>query len=54
MVSPARAVIVQFYDQIILLAKPVGLNAVIVYGGAPNDAQQGALRRAHIEVALPG
>jgi len=54
MVSPTRELAVQIYDQLVLLAKPAGLEVVCVYGGVPKDPQVKACRSAHIVVATPG
>jgi ATP-dependent RNA helicase DBP3 len=54
MVSPTRELAVQIYDQLVLLAKPAGLEVVCVYGGVPKHPQVEACRSAHIVVATPG
>jgi ATP-dependent RNA helicase DBP3 len=53
-VSPTRELAMQSYEQIMLLAKVSGLQAVCVYGGVPKDEQRRALRTADIVVATPG
>lgn len=53
-VSPTRELAVQIHDQLVLLAKPAGLEVVCVYGGVPKDPQVKAIRTASIVVATPG
>lgn len=53
-VSPTRELAMQSYEQIMLLAKVSGLQAVCVYGGVPKDEQRRALKTADIVVATPG
>lgn len=53
-VSPTRELAVQIHDQLVVLAKPAGLEVVCVYGGVPKDPQIKALRTASIVVATPG
>ncbi|KAH6674068.1 ATP-dependent RNA helicase dbp3 [Halenospora varia] len=53
-VSPTRELAMQSYEQITLLAKVSGLQAVCVYGGVPKDEQRKALKTADIVVATPG
>lgn len=53
-VSPTRELAMQSYEQIMLLAKVSGLQAVCVYGGVPKDEQRKSLRTADIVVATPG
>lgn len=53
-VSPTRELAVQIHDQLVVLAKPSGLEVVCVYGGVPKDPQVYACRKAHIVVATPG
>jgi ATP-dependent RNA helicase DBP3 len=53
-VSPTRELAMQSYEQIMLLAKVSGLQAVCVYGGVPKEEQRKALRTAAIVVATPG
>ena len=53
-VSPTRELAVQIYDQMALLAKSAGLEAVCVYGGVPKDSQRQALKTAQIVIATPG
>jgi ATP-dependent RNA helicase DBP3 len=53
-VSPTRELAMQSYEQIMLLAKVSGLQAVCVYGGVPKDEQRKALKTADIVVATPG
>ena len=53
-VSPTRELAVQIYEQMVLLAKSAGFEAVCVYGGVPKDSQRHALRTAHIVIATPG
>lgn len=53
-VSPTRELAMQSYEQIMLLAKASGLQAVCVYGGVPKDEQRRALKTADIVVATPG
>lgn len=53
-VSPTRELAMQSYEQIMILAKASGLQAVCVYGGVPKDEQRRALKTADIVVATPG
>jgi ATP-dependent RNA helicase DBP3 len=53
-VAPTRELAMQSYEQIMLLAKVSGLQAVCVYGGVPKDEQRRALKTADIVVATPG
>ncbi|KAF4629360.1 hypothetical protein G7Y89_g8789 [Cudoniella acicularis] len=53
-VSPTRELAMQSYEQITLVAKVSGLQAVCVYGGVPKDEQRRALKTADIVVATPG
>ena len=53
-VSPTRELAMQSYEQVMLLAKISGLQAVCVYGGVPKDEQRRLLRTADIVVATPG
>ena len=53
-VSPTRELAVQIYEQMVLLAKSAGLEAVCVYGGVPKDSQRQALKTAQIVIATPG
>ena len=53
-VSPTRELAMQSYEQIMLLAKVSGLQAVCVYGGVPKDEQRRSLKTADIVVATPG
>jgi len=53
-VSPTRELAVQIYNQMVLVAKPAGLEAVCVYGGVPKDSQRHMLKTAQIVVATPG
>ncbi|EHL00089.1 putative ATP-dependent RNA helicase dbp3 [Glarea lozoyensis 74030] len=53
-ISPTRELAMQSYEQVMLLAKVSGLQAVCVYGGVPKDEQRRALRTADIVVATPG
>lgn len=53
-VSPTRELAVQIHDQLVLLARPAGLQVVCVYGGVPKDPQIAACRTASIVVATPG
>jgi ATP-dependent RNA helicase DBP3 len=53
-VSPTRELAVQIHDQISILAKSAGIEAVCVYGGVPKDPQREALRTASIITATPG
>ncbi|KAF2134512.1 DEAD-domain-containing protein [Dothidotthia symphoricarpi CBS 119687] len=53
-VSPTRELAVQIHDQLVVLAKPAGLEVVCVYGGVPKDPQVYACRKASIVVATPG
>ncbi|KAI9681118.1 MAG: RNA-dependent ATPase [Caeruleum heppii] len=54
MVSPTRELAMQIYEQIVKLAKPVGIETVCVYGGVPKEEQRRLLRKASIVVATPG
>lgn len=53
-VSPTRELAMQSHEQIMILAKASGLQAVCVYGGVPKDEQRRALKTADIVVATPG
>ncbi|TVY45041.1 ATP-dependent RNA helicase [Lachnellula occidentalis] len=53
-VAPTRELAMQSYEQIMLLAKVSGLQAVCVYGGVPKDEQRRSLKTADIVVATPG
>ena len=53
-VSPTRELAMQSHEQITILAKASGLQAVCVYGGVPKDEQRRALKTADIVVATPG
>ena len=53
-VSPTRELACQIYDQLVKIATPAGLRAVVVYGGVGKDEQRDAIKRAHIIVATPG
>ncbi|KAG9237564.1 ATP-dependent RNA helicase dbp3 [Amylocarpus encephaloides] len=53
-VSPTRELAMQSYEQISILAKISGLQAVCVYGGVPKDEQRRTLKTADIVIATPG
>ena len=53
-VSPTRELASQIYDQICLLATPIGLSCACLYGGVPKDDQRTALKKAQIIIATPG
>ncbi|KAF2664789.1 DEAD-domain-containing protein [Microthyrium microscopicum] len=53
-VSPTRELAVQIHEQLVKLAKPVGLECVCVYGGVPKDQQRVDLKKSQIVVATPG
>jgi ATP-dependent RNA helicase DBP3 len=53
-VSPTRELAMQSHEQIMILARASGLQAVCVYGGVPKDEQRRALKTADIVVATPG
>lgn len=53
-VSPTRELAMQSYEQIMILAKASGLQAVCVYGGVPKDEQRKKLKTADIVIATPG
>ncbi|CAG8955581.1 hypothetical protein HYFRA_00009535 [Hymenoscyphus fraxineus] len=53
-VAPTRELAMQSYEQIMILAKVSGLQAVCVYGGVPKDEQRRMLKTADIVVATPG
>jgi ATP-dependent RNA helicase DBP3 len=53
-VSPTRELACQIFDQLVLVAAPLGINVCCIYGGVPKDDQRMQLKKAHIVVATPG
>jgi ATP-dependent RNA helicase DBP3 len=53
-VSPTRELACQIHEQLVKVAKPLGINVCCIYGGVPKDDQRYELKTAHIVVATPG
>jgi ATP-dependent RNA helicase RhlE len=52
--APTRELALQVTEELALLARPKGIRATAVYGGAPVGPQVKRLRGAHVVVATPG